>query len=617
MEKIFKLKENGTTVRTEILAGLTTFMTMAYIIALNPNLLTGFAVGTPLWNGVFLATCIASAIGTACMAFLANKPFAMAPGMGLNSFFAVIAGNVAAMLNTDYTSAFQAVLCIILVEGIVFLLLSVFNIRDKIVHAIPLGVRLGIGPAIGLMLMNVGLGSNVGIYSENGGPFYMMRDFFGALTPSIIKGNMGSGYDAMVLTVVTAFLGVFVMVVLAKKGVKAAVLLGMLFSSVIYWAGSAIFLHVNPFASLATASFVPPFADMVSTTLFKFDFAGFVNIGWFTAITLVITFCMIDMFDTIGTLVGYTPYASLGSIEVHKAAMSVSDWHSKARKGSLPSMPSQGKVLTVDIPNAKSNFTARKAMIYLPPAALSDRPPALPVMELLAGQPGSPSRLIDAGNIAATMNAYAAKHDGLAPIVLVPDQNGEATHNSLCADTTQGNAETYLTTDVVNWAKKMLPVAKSARMWAMGGFSQGGTCTTQLVPRHPDIYGAMLPVDGELKPTNGSVGKMVQEYFAGDRKAYDEQVPVNAIAATGTPEQALFTGAGERDKESISNMRTIADAARKAGMEVTELIVTGTGHDWHAVQAVWRPGLDWFGERTGLGEMAKSLKEYPQVEVLQ
>ena len=90
MEKLFKLKANGTTVRTEILAGLTTFMTMAYIIALNPNLLTNFAVGTPLWNGVFLATCIASAIGTICMAFFANKPFVMAPGMGLNSFFAVV-----------------------------------------------------------------------------------------------------------------------------------------------------------------------------------------------------------------------------------------------------------------------------------------------------------------------------------------------------------------------------------------------------------------------------------------------------------------------------------------------------------------------------------------------
>ena len=314
MEKIFKLKENGTTVRTEILAGLTTFMTMAYIIALNPNLLTGFQTGTPLWNGVFLATCIASAIGTVCMAFLANKPFVMAPGMGLNSFFAVVAGNVAAMLNTDYTSAFQAVLCIILVEGIVFLLLSVFNIRDKIVHAIPLGVRLGIGPAIGLMLMNIGVGSNVGVYAEGNGytdPFYVMRDFFGAMTPSVIKDHMGAEYSTMVLTVVTMFVGLFVIILLSKKGVKAAVLVGMLASSVIYWAGEAIFLHVNPFASLQGASFVPPFHDMAATTLFKFDFSDFFRIGWFTAITLVITFCMIDMFDTIGTLVGTASRAGM------------------------------------------------------------------------------------------------------------------------------------------------------------------------------------------------------------------------------------------------------------------------------------------------------------------
>ena len=310
MERIFHLKENGTTVKTEILAGLTTFMTMAYIIALNPNLLTNFAVGTPLWNGVFLATCIASAIGTVCMAFLANKPFVMAPGMGLNSFFAVIAGNVAAMLNTDYTSAFQAVLCIILVEGIVFLLLSVFNIRDKIVDAIPLGVRLGIGPAIGLMLMNIGLGSNVGIYAEGNGytsPFYVLRDFFGAMTPSVIKDHMGAEYSTMVLTVITMFIGLFVIILLAKKGVKAAVLVGMLVASVIYWAGSFIFLKVNPFASLEGASFLP----MVSTTLFKFDFSDFFRIGWFTAISLIITFCMIDMFDTIGTLVGTASRAGM------------------------------------------------------------------------------------------------------------------------------------------------------------------------------------------------------------------------------------------------------------------------------------------------------------------
>ena len=313
LEKIFKLKENNTPARTEIMAGLTTFMTMAYIIALNPNLLTGFGKDTmpELWNGVFLATCIASAIGTIVMAFLANKPFAMAPGMGLNSFFAVVVTNIVALTGMTYVASFQAALCIVLVEGIVFLILSVLNIREKIVDAIPLGVRLGIASAIGLMLLNIGVGSNAGIYSENGGPFYAMRDFFGALTPSLAKTNMGSGYSAMVLSVVTMFVGLFAIVVLAQRGVKGAVLLGMLIASIIYWAGEAIFLGTNPFASLATASFVPAFGDMASTTLFKFNFQGFAQIGWFTAITLIVTFCIIDMFDTIGTLVGTASRAGM------------------------------------------------------------------------------------------------------------------------------------------------------------------------------------------------------------------------------------------------------------------------------------------------------------------
>ena len=313
LEKIFKLKENNTTAKTEIIAGLTTFMTMAYIIALNPNLLTGFGKDTmpELWNGVFLATCIASAIGTIVMAFLANKPFAMAPGMGLNSFFAVVVTNIVALTGMTYVASFQSALCIVLIEGIVFLVLSVLNIREKIVDAIPLGVRLGIAPAIGLMLLNIGVGSNAGVYSENGGPFYAMRDFFGALTPSLAKTNMGSGYSAMVLSVVTMFVGLFAIVVLAQRGVKGAVLLGMLIASIIYWAGEAIFLGIIPFASLATASFVPAFGDMASTTLFKFDFRGFAEIGWFTAITLIITFCIIDMFDTIGTLVGTASRAGM------------------------------------------------------------------------------------------------------------------------------------------------------------------------------------------------------------------------------------------------------------------------------------------------------------------
>lgn len=314
MNNLFKLQENGTTIRTEILAGITTFMTMAYIIALNPNLLTNFAVGTPLWNGVFLATCLASALGTMCMAFLANKPFAMAPGMGLNSFFAVVVGNIAALTGTEYTNAFQAALVIILVEGIIFFCLSILNIREKIVKAIPLGIRLGISPAIGIMLMNIGFGSNVGIYAEGNGfttPFYVMRDFFGALTPSSIANGMGAEYGLMVLTVITMFIGLFTIILEAKRGRKSAVLIGMLVASIVYWLGQLIFFNTNPFASLATASWIPPFGDMVATTLFKFDFVGFMQIGWFTAITLIITFCMIDMFDTIGTLVGTASRAGM------------------------------------------------------------------------------------------------------------------------------------------------------------------------------------------------------------------------------------------------------------------------------------------------------------------
>ena len=314
-EKVFKLSANKTNVKTELIAGLTTFMTMAYIIALNPNLLTNFDTGSPLWNGVFLATCIASAIGMFCMAFMANKPFAMAPGMGLNSFFAVVVGNIVAITGASYVASFQAALIIILVEGVIFIALSFFNIREKIVESIPLGVRLGIAPAIGLMLMNIGLGSNVGIYAEGNGfttPFYVMRDFFGALTPSVIQGSMGDvGYSTMILTVATMFIGLFAIVIMAKKGVKGAVLFGMLIASVIYWAGSFIFLDTNPFASLATASFLPPFADMVETTLFKFNWQVFIEMGWFTVITLIITFCIIDMFDTIGTLVGTASRAGM------------------------------------------------------------------------------------------------------------------------------------------------------------------------------------------------------------------------------------------------------------------------------------------------------------------
>lgn len=313
MEKIFRLKENGTNVKTEIIAGLSTFMTMAYIIALNPNLLTGFgANGQNLWNAVFMATVLSAAIGTFCMAFLANKPFAMAPGMGLNSFFAVVVTNIAAITSMTYIESYQAALCIILIEGIIFIFLSIFKIREKIVAAIPAGIRNGISPAIGLMLLNIGLGSNAGVFDANGNAHYMLRDFFGGLTPSVTKDALGAEqYKVMVLSVVTAFIGLFVIVALAHKKVTGAVLIGMVAASVIYWAGQAIFLGTNPFAGLANASWMPPFKDLANVTLFKFNFESLMQVGWLSVVMIIITFCMIDMFDTIGTLVGTASRAGM------------------------------------------------------------------------------------------------------------------------------------------------------------------------------------------------------------------------------------------------------------------------------------------------------------------
>ena len=314
MESIFKLKENHTSIRTELVAGLTTFLTMAYIIALNPNILTVYGTtdgGTQLWNAVFLATCIASAIAMICMAFIANKPFCLAPGMGLNTFFAVVTANIAAVTGMTYVASFQAALVIVLAEGIIFVVLTLANIREKIVEAIPLGIRIGITPAIGMLLLDVGLGSNVYIANSEGTQFFMLRDFFGALTAEQASAVMGDAYPTMVLSVVTMFIGLFAIVVLSKKRVPGSVIIGIGIASAVYWLGDIVILGGHPFAQLASASWAPPIHDMLDLTFFKFNFAGFLQIGWITIITLVITFCMIDMFDTIGALVGMALQANM------------------------------------------------------------------------------------------------------------------------------------------------------------------------------------------------------------------------------------------------------------------------------------------------------------------
>lgn len=301
IEKFFKVKENGSTLRTEVIAGVTTFLTMAYIVALNPNLIAGFDSTSSLWKAIFLATVLSSGVATIVMGVFANKPFGLSSGMGLNSYFAVVCGSIAAAAGVSYVEGVQAGLAIILVEGIIFLVLSLFKVREKIVDAIPGGVRLGITGGIGLMLVNIGLGSNDTILDSGFGSNYMLSGFFGEGASAMKDKGL---YGTMVIHVLTLIIGLVLIAVLAHKKVNGAILLGIIGASIFYWPASWIQSGVNPFASLKDASWVPPFADMADLTLFKFDFSLLFEIGYFTAIMTILTFCMVDMFDTIGTLYG-------------------------------------------------------------------------------------------------------------------------------------------------------------------------------------------------------------------------------------------------------------------------------------------------------------------------
>ncbi|NEG88633.1 alpha/beta hydrolase [Bifidobacterium aerophilum] len=322
-------------------------------------------------------------------------------------------------------------------------------------------------------------------------------------------------------------------------------------------------------------------------------------------------------YQTLGALFNYSPYRSVDSAGLKDASISVAQWRKLAEDGELPSMPDHGTTYSQHIDNSHSGFRARDALVWMPPAALSETPPRLPVLILLAGQPGSPGRAMSASGIATLLDDYAAAHDGLAPIVVSPDQNGADTINSLCADTTKhGKAETYLTRDVPDWIRAHLPASANTKDWAIGGFSQGGTCSTQLAPRHPDLFGTMIAVDGEIAPTDGGVDHLVASYFGGDRAKYEEQVPVNAIAAHAPSDQAAVLAAGENDTASVANVRTIGKAAREAGMDTVTLEVPGTGHDWHAVNATLQAALPWWCARIGLGATHKTWSDYTRLKVI-
>jgi Predicted esterase len=266
-------------------------------------------------------------------------------------------------------------------------------------------------------------------------------------------------------------------------------------------------------------------------------------------------------------------------------------------------MPKQGIVEQVHIPAAVSDFPARPAIVYLPPAARTAHPPALPVVVAMAGQPGTPAEITNAGGVEQVLDAYAAAHKGLAPIVVVPDQLGQPQNNPMCVDSRLGNSATYLTVDVPRWIRTHLAVIGSASDWAVAGFSQGGTCAVQFAAGHPGLYGVFLAISTELAPSlGGAASTTIDEGFRGSEAAYDAATPVNIMArmAPYRHSTAIF-GVGQNDTHFRAFAATLAAAASRAGMHVQTIISPGTGHDWYTVRYVFARALPELANAWGLG----------------
>ncbi len=264
-------------------------------------------------------------------------------------------------------------------------------------------------------------------------------------------------------------------------------------------------------------------------------------------------------------------------------------------------MPSHGLVGSVTIPATVSQFRARGAYVYLPPAALVAHPVALPVLIMLSGQPGSPSNVFSSGQLASIFDAFAAAHGGLAPIVVAPDQLGAPELNPMCVDGTLGASASYLTVDVPNWIRSHLTVQASPAAWAIGGFSQGGTCSIQLGAAHPDLFSSIIDVSGQLAPKNGGLKQTIAIGFGGDAAAYRAALP-EALLARHAPYSntvAVF-GVGQLDSRYGPVAAVMTAAAQNAGMSATEAISPGTGHDWHTVQWVLSHALQPIYARLGL-----------------
>ncbi len=288
LEKLFKLKENKTTVRTELAAGLTTFMTMAYILAVNPSVLSTTGMDS---TAVLLATCLASFIGTACMAFMANLPFALSAGMGLNAYMAYTVCGI-------YGYSWQVALLAVFIEGIIFIILSLTNVREAIFNAIPLSLKRAVSVGIGLFIAFIGL-QNAGLAVDS------------ATLVSLV--NFRENFSTTGICALLALIGLLMTSILYIKKVKGSILIGIFGTWILGIICQLVHIYVpdnESYFSLLPTFKMTDFSKLGETfgQCFNVDMSG---VGIFNFVVVIFSFLFVDLFDTLGTLIGVSTKANM------------------------------------------------------------------------------------------------------------------------------------------------------------------------------------------------------------------------------------------------------------------------------------------------------------------
>lgn len=296
LEKLFKLKENNTNVKTEILAGITSFMTMAYILAVNPSIMSAAGMDQ---GAVFTATALAALVGTLCMALFANYPFALAPGMGLNAYFAYTV-----VIGMGYS--WQTALTAVFIEGIIFIILSVTNVREAIFNAIPANLKVAVSVGIGLFISFIGLQNAKIVISGSTLVQLFSLDKYNELN------GVNATFNDVEITVLLAIIGVIITSILVIKNVKGNILWGILITWVLGIICQLCGIYV-PNPELGCYSLLPDFSNGISVPTLapifcKMDFANILSLDF---AVIIFSFLFVDIFDTIGTLIGVSSKAGM------------------------------------------------------------------------------------------------------------------------------------------------------------------------------------------------------------------------------------------------------------------------------------------------------------------